>query len=206
VEPAAPAADTESAPSGQAEPLLEAEQVASSVEPEPATEAATAAATAAAGFATQPDRGPAGAEPLPPAAPVILVPAGDSSPTPRTAEPIAATAQPAAPAAPAADSSAWLAVAPDDGTTPAWPAPPNWPTQPRMPMTGTLAGRKLLPPEDVVDVWSASAREVLQGGPLGRPGSGSGPSTAVTPQPCVGCGLPLSANARFCRRCGARQG
>jgi ribosomal protein L40E len=25
-------------------------------------------------------------------------------------------------------------------------------------------------------------------------------------QSCVSCGLPLSATARFCRRCGSRQG
>jgi ribosomal protein L40E len=33
-------------------------------------------------------------------------------------------------------------------------------------------------------------------------------ASAPTPtaQPCVSCGLSLSANARFCRRCGTRQG
>lgn len=40
-------------------------------------------------------------------------------------------------------------------------------------------------------LWEASAREV----------GGAG----VTVQSCGGCGLALSASARFCRRCGARQ-
>lgn len=40
-------------------------------------------------------------------------------------------------------------------------------------------------------LWEASAREV----------GGAG----VTVQSCGGCGLALSANARFCRRCGTRQ-
>jgi hypothetical protein len=48
------------------------------------------------------------------------------------------------------------------------------------------------------DLWNASAQEVL------------GSSSQVAPQPgvqsCVKCGLSLSANARFCRRCGSPQG
>ena len=46
-------------------------------------------------------------------------------------------------------------------------------------------------------VWAESSRDLL------------GPSGAAAPtgvQACVSCGLPLSANARFCRRCGSRQG
>lgn len=40
-------------------------------------------------------------------------------------------------------------------------------------------------------LWEASAREVGEAG--------------VTVQSCGGCGLALSASARFCRRCGAPQ-
>jgi hypothetical protein len=40
-------------------------------------------------------------------------------------------------------------------------------------------------------LWEASAREVS--------------AVGVTVQSCDGCGLALSANARFCRRCGTRQ-
>jgi nicotinate-nucleotide--dimethylbenzimidazole phosphoribosyltransferase len=48
------------------------------------------------------------------------------------------------------------------------------------------------------DIWSASAREVA-----GVPGQAI---SAVGVQSCVSCGLSLSATARFCRRCGSRQG
>jgi ribosomal protein L40E len=40
--------------------------------------------------------------------------------------------------------------------------------------------------------WEASAREVAAG-------------AAMAVQNCGQCGLSLSASARFCRRCGARQ-
>jgi len=49
-------------------------------------------------------------------------------------------------------------------------------------------------------LWAASTREVL--GPAG--GAAEAPAAGV--QPCSSCGLSLSANARFCRRCGTRQG
>jgi hypothetical protein len=68
----------------------------------------------------------------------------------------------------------------------------------------TLAGRQLLPRDNAAALWAASAQEVLSGGP----GAGANPSAApqpAAPQPCVSCGLSLSANARFCRRCGTRQ-
>ena len=45
-------------------------------------------------------------------------------------------------------------------------------------------------------VWAESSRDVL--GPAGT-------AAAAGVQACVSCGLPLSANARFCRRCGSRQ-
>ena len=41
-------------------------------------------------------------------------------------------------------------------------------------------------------IWDASSADIVN-----RPGSGV--------QSCVSCGLPLSAAAHFCRRCGARQ-
>jgi hypothetical protein len=51
-------------------------------------------------------------------------------------------------------------------------------------------------------MWAASDREVL----AATPSSLQAAAAASTPQPCVQCGLSLSANARFCRRCGTRQG
>jgi hypothetical protein len=49
-------------------------------------------------------------------------------------------------------------------------------------------------------LWAASAQEVMA-----RPSvPTAGVATGV--QPCSSCGLSLSATARFCRRCGTRQG
>jgi chemotaxis protein histidine kinase CheA/ribosomal protein L40E len=74
---------------------------------------------------------------------------------------------------------------PSPATTPPpqWPMPvapaaPQWPTSP-LPPAGT-------------DVWAASSQELIA-----RPGTGV--------QACLSCGLPLSASARFCRRCGTQQ-
>ncbi len=99
----------------------------------------------------------------------------------------------------------WLRVAPDDGgaaPSPQWPAAPAWRGAADPEYPATLAGRPLLPRDDASALWAASAREVL--GPA--PASGPVPPATPSPQPCVQCGLSLSANARFCRRCGTRQG
>jgi hypothetical protein len=127
--------------------------------------------------------------------------AASSSPSPAAASP--ATAPEVAP-----QPAPWLTVAPDVPLPDAVaarsepPAPPQWPAQaawmarPASGRTGapaTLAGRPLLP-ADASGLWAASNLEVAQA-----------PASAG-PQPCVSCGLSLSANARFCRRCGARQG
>jgi len=117
------------------------------------------------------------------------------------AEPVPAQAEPPV-AAPA-----WTIVAPESTTehpAPAWPprtpvyqppaAPPrsqetpaphapSWP-RPAAPLA------QALPP--VATVWEESSVGVVN-----RPGSGV--------QACFSCGLPLSASARFCRRCGSRQ-
>jgi hypothetical protein len=49
-------------------------------------------------------------------------------------------------------------------------------------------------------LWAASTQEVLS-----PPAAGLVPATSGV-QPCSNCGLSLSATARFCRRCGTRQG
>jgi hypothetical protein len=104
-------------------------------------------------------------------------------------------------------ASGWLTVAPDDGTAPVWPQRPSWPAANRPPVAGgSFGGRQLLPNPEVAALWAASAREVLQAGPHAGPSGAPGHAATPTPQPCVGCGLSLSANARFCRRCGTRQG
>jgi len=47
-------------------------------------------------------------------------------------------------------------------------------------------------------LWVASSRDILAANAQGATGH-------VGIQSCVTCGLSLSANARFCRRCGTRQ-
>jgi hypothetical protein len=48
-------------------------------------------------------------------------------------------------------------------------------------------------------MWAASSRDVVQPPLIAHPV----PIAGV--QPCVSCGISLSANARFCRRCGTSQ-
>ncbi|MGH2464141.1 MAG: hypothetical protein ACRDGI_01655, partial [Candidatus Limnocylindrales bacterium] len=76
---------------------------------------------------------------------------------------------------------------------PQWPAP----LQPGYDASSTpfwaSAEKDRTPGE--LDVWTASAREVTEA-----------PGQVAGVQSCVKCGLSLSATARFCRRCGSRQG
>jgi hypothetical protein len=107
----------------------------------------------------------------------------------------------------------WQIVAPENPPEPEWPAQPQWPAQPEWPSpreaTDGLAflGRPAQPTGGIEALWAESAREVTAGvataGPGAAPVAGR-PAGGV--QPCVSCGLSLSANARFCRRCGSRQG
>ncbi|HUQ79119.1 MAG TPA: hypothetical protein VM427_09675 [Patescibacteria group bacterium] len=112
----------------------------------------------------------------------------------------------------------WRIVAPDPSPVPGTadqphpptdgPAPisassePQWPARPEMadsPAMSLLTNRGSGSPSD--GLWAASAQEVIAA-PVGRPLTGA--PTGV--QPCANCGLSLSATARFCRRCGSRQG
>jgi hypothetical protein len=192
-----------------AEPLPEPEPELVAAEPEP--------------VATAPE-----AEPEPEPEPVAAEP--EAEPEPVAAEPIAAEpeAEPvAAEPAPTRDPSrddrvevpVWRIVAPDSTTPgqsvppatpgpvppqpsataePEWPATPQWP-KPQKEEVDPLAF--LMTRERPGDaLWAASNREVLA--PPTSPANT--PLTGV--QSCVSCGLSLSANARFCRRCGTRQG
>ncbi len=180
-----------------AEPAELAEVVA---EPEaPAEPEAVEAQAAAVQPAAEPQTDRLVPEPEPVAAAAI---APEAAPQPPV-EP--APAQPSSPA-PASMAPGWLTVAPDDGAAPAWPQRPTWPASTRRPLEGaTLAGRRMMPTSNAAALWAASAREVLETGPLADQATAVGPSVAPSAQPCIGCGLPLSANARFCRRCGSRQ-
>jgi hypothetical protein len=174
---------------------------------------------------------PVAAEPVVAAAPV----APEPEPAPEAVVPepepepvMAAPSEPELPAsAPAADiveQPTWQITAPDSGpptiapetgpemSQPVAPrqmtpetADPFWPSKPEWPALEAAA--ELLPfptrlsrPEGGIEaLWAASNQELIATPPLpGRPSSGI--------QPCVNCGLSLSATARFCRRCGTLQG
>jgi hypothetical protein len=137
----------------------------------------------------------------------------------QTSEPETATpSEPAAPAAPADDRvevPVWRIVAPDTPVPPAdrqpvetnlptaasaephWPQTPAWPGQESQIDVSFLAARLSRKPSNDA-LWAASSRDVVA--PL--------PQQPAPPavQTCVSCGLSLSATARFCRRCGSRQG
>jgi ribosomal protein L40E len=176
------------------EPEPEPAAVASVVEPEPEPVAVASV--------VEPEPEPVAADDIVPQ-PMWPAAAGTEAP----AAPEAPVTPAAAPAAPV-EANPWLTVAPDEpdaAGSPQWPANPQWGLrQPRRDAPTTLAGRPLLPQDDAAALWAASAQEVLGGGP--RPTAPVAAVAQATPQPCVSCGLPLSTNARFCRRCGTRQG
>ncbi|MEO5884978.1 MAG: hypothetical protein ABIQ58_05625 [Candidatus Limnocylindrales bacterium] len=127
----------------------------------------------------------------------------------------------------------WQIVAPDavppapvEGPSPtaAPPAPPStngpipvqteqqWPTQPEWPSQRTASaglpflGRLAQPTGTLESLWAESAREVASAPMSLTPGAAPARGAAGGVQPCVSCGLSLSATARFCRRCGTPQG
>jgi hypothetical protein len=80
---------------------------------------------------------------------------------------------------------------------PQWPAKPEWPAR-QASMGLPFLGRPAQPGGGIESLWAASNRELVATPPVpGRSTSGI--------QPCISCGLSLSANARFCRRCGTLQ-
>lgn len=192
VEPEAVAAEPEPVAEAVPEPGI-------AVEPEPGIAVEPESVLAAAVAAPVPEPIAPAPAPIPEPEPIAAVAA--PAPEPVATAPVA---QPPTPA-PAPMAPGWLTVAPDDGSAPVWPQQVSWPGD-RQPSDRMFAGRRMLPTGNAASVWAASAREVLEAGPL--PGAGNVNSAAASPgaQPCIGCGLPLSANARFCRRCGARQG
>ena len=89
---------------------------------------------------------------------------------------------------------------PAQNGTPQWPAKePEWPTHAQATAGLPFLGRPAQPTGGLESLWAESNREVASALPApGRPAQ-----TGV--QPCVSCGLSLSATARFCRRCGTSQ-
>jgi hypothetical protein len=122
-------------------------------------------------------------------------------------EPISPWLRPARPAEDIVEVPTWQFTAPEapvnghpsEALSPAArtdrPAP-EWPSQPAESfLAARLAARKAGD-----DMWAASSAEVV------GPTAAAGPAAPVGVQGCVSCGLSLSATARFCRRCGTRQG
>jgi hypothetical protein len=109
----------------------------------------------------------------------------------------------------------WRIFAPDQaavpGTTVPPPAPgttrdqpngePQWPARPGVEPSPSMALFANPSRTSSEAMWAASAQEVVT-----RPGAGPAVPATAGVQPCANCGLSLSANARFCRRCGSRQG
>jgi hypothetical protein len=159
-------------------------------------------------------------------APVEAEPVEAVAEAPVEAEPVEAVAEaPVEHAADLIEQPTWRITAPDSegppivlphrpadlapaalpSTGPALPpAEPQWPVRPEWPApqasTGLpFLGRPAQPRGGVESLWAASNRELAATSAVpGRTTSGI--------QPCISCGLSLSANARFCRRCGTLQG
>jgi hypothetical protein len=122
-------------------------------------------------------------------------------------EPISPWLRPARPAQDVVEVPTWQFTAPEappnghpSETLPAAARAdrptPEWPSQPAESfLAARLAARKAGD-----DMWAASSVEVL------GPAAGAGPVVSAGVQACVSCGLSLSATARFCRRCGTKQG
>ncbi|MEX2010786.1 MAG: hypothetical protein WEF51_00965 [Chloroflexota bacterium] len=122
-------------------------------------------------------------------------------------EPVSPWLRPARPAEDIVEVPTWQLSAPEapvnghpsEALSPAARADrptPEWPSQPAESfLAARLAARKAGD-----DMWAASSVEVL------GPAAAAGPAAPVGVQACVSCGLSLSATARFCRRCGTRQG
>jgi len=138
----------------------------------------------------------------------VLAEAVVAEPAPEPA-PEAVVAEPAPEALPTdvVVQPTWRMVA-EDGAAPgeSHPAPPAWGS----PESATRRATDAMPSASWAarvatarplesPVWAESSRDIL----AAEPRRAAGP---VGIQSCVSCGLSLSANARFCRRCGSRQG
>ena len=158
------------------------------------------------------------AVPEPIAEPVVVEPAAE----PVVVEPAAVEATPEPAAVDVVAQPTWSIVAPDPRTLadvpgpfpdptieppapsvpaasqePAWPPQPQWPSP--LPSSGLpFLGRPTVPSGGVDALWAELDLAVT------APPAGTGrPAGGV--QPCISCGLSLSATARFCRRCGTSQ-
>ena len=87
----------------------------------------------------------------------------------------------------------------EPGGEPQWPARSQWPGA--TPAAGLpFLGRPAAGQGGIEALWAASNQELVTAAPT----PGRAPANTGI-QPCVSCGLSLSATARFCRRCGTLQ-
>ena len=145
---------------------------------------------------------PVAPESLAPDALAAEAPAGE--PTPEPAPAVQPTVPPAPPHVPirqprppATGPAPWQVVAPDERPLPTPGGPEARPGDAAQRQMGWMLRRRDNPvpqvsPRITRSVWEESTRDLVA-----HTGSGI--------QACQGCGLPLSASARFCRRCGAQQ-
>jgi hypothetical protein len=194
-EPEPVAAEAEPVAAAAPLPIPAPEPVVVEPEPEPELVAAEAAPVA------EPE--PAAAEPEPIAAAAA---AATAAPEPRTDVVEQPTwrilaPDPTGPATNGHPPDVLPAAATAVPTPPQPDAPPQWPESPQWPQPNPaiLAQRSVAPSAAMEALWAASVRDVVASAP-----GGATPVGGV--QPCNSCGLSLSANARFCRRCGTRQG
>jgi hypothetical protein len=214
-EPLAAVAEPEPEPlAAVAEP--EPESLAIVAEPEPEPEPVAAVAESEPVVPAEPEPEPVAAE----SEPVV---AAEPEPEPvaaTEAEPEPVAAEPEAAPEPVREDRieqpTWRIFAPDQTGTPAQlpkrpvvptqpqtqaSAEPQWPSRPDevSPAMALLTNPKGASSDAL---WAASTQAVLA-----SPSQGAGAAAPLAGvQPCSSCGLSLSANARFCRRCGTRQG
>jgi hypothetical protein len=201
-----PVSIVEAEPVAPAEPIAAAvELVASEPEPEPIAAEPEPLAAEAESIAIEPGPKPIAAEPEPIAAEPAVEPlaAERSVPEPRKDHVEQPTWRIVAPDSPQPATTGREAIDPGlaaaASAKPASPADPQWPTTPQWPTAApaaTFLGDRLAD-RSTAALWAASARDVVSP-------PGGVPTTGI--QPCSNCGLSLSATARFCRRCGSRQG
>jgi ribosomal protein L40E len=209
------------------EPVLAAETesapvpVAAEPEPEPEPVLAAEPETEPVPVAAEPEAEPVlAAEPEP--EPVL---ASAPEPEPAAAQPEPAAAQPEPEGPPPArrddrvEVPTWRIVAPDGGAdqvpTPSSPSmPPVQPGAPQWPQAQATPPEWPQAPQNGSAQWpSAAAFIAAAQNPVVRAQAAlwAASSAEVTANPggvqsCTSCGLSLSATARFCRRCGTRQG
>ncbi|HEY7941835.1 MAG TPA: hypothetical protein VID25_07795 [Candidatus Limnocylindrales bacterium] len=169
------------ASAAQAAESVESVESAEAAEPEP-----LAAEPAVAEVEAEPE--PASPEPVTAAATEAAEPVQERAPEPVAAEAPAPIFTPP----PGGDVHrsttrlpGWDMVAPDV-------AGPQPPPLPHLTASPDVRPANWFAARTNASIWDASSADIVN-----RPGSGV--------QSCVSCGLPLSAAAHFCRRCGARQ-